>query len=204
MVLYAVQGSVVLSSYVNEILTNSNSNISPIDASIGITTMSIGANLISVNLIDRVGRRTIYMFSSMAATLGLFTFAAYLHCLIDNHAFDWVPIVCISFVLFVACLGMNSVPFIFTYEILPEKVWKIFSFFNESVDIDVMVIRWFSDKELLHLMLQYIDATSLVNFNSTFSPGERAYRTGWMDNIFCRDEFVQRTIRHICFARDKR
>lgn len=122
MVLYAAQGSVVLSSYVNEILTNSNSSISPIDASIGITTMSIAANLISINLIDRTGRRSIYMFSSMAATLGHFIFAAYLHYLTDNQAFDWVPIVCVSFILFVACLGMNSVPFIVTYEIIPEKV----------------------------------------------------------------------------------
>lgn len=124
MVLNAMQGTMVLRSYATEILTNSHSNISPIDASIGMTVMLIGANIIFMNLIDRVGRRTIYMWSSLACTTILVFYAAYLYYLTDNHAFDWVPVASVSTMIFVSALGMDSAPFIIMYEIIPKKVIK--------------------------------------------------------------------------------
>lgn len=122
MALNALQGSMVLTPYVTDILTSSHPNISPIDASIGITVMLIGANLIFLNIIDRAGRRTIYIISSLAATIGLIVYAGYLYYLTDNHSFDSVPIVCLSFVLFVSSLGLCPVPYLMMFELVPEKV----------------------------------------------------------------------------------
>lgn len=124
MILNALQGTMVLRSYSTEILTSAHSNISSIDASIGITIMLIGANIIYLNLVDRAGRRTIYLWSSLTCTMVLVFYAAYLHYLTDNHAFDWVPVVCVSTVIFVSALGMDSAPFIIMYEIIPKKVIK--------------------------------------------------------------------------------
>lgn len=112
----------VIASYVTDILANSNPDISPIDASIGITLMLVGANLIFMNVVDRAPRRVFYICSSLATTIGLALFAVYLHYLSDNHAFGYVPTVCVSFSLFVSCLGMSPIPYIIMFEIVPEKV----------------------------------------------------------------------------------
>lgn len=122
MALNSLQGFTILQNYVTEIFASSNPAISPIDSSIVITTIFIISNLIFMNLVDRAGRRTFYIWSSIATTIGLILFAAYLYYLTDNHTFDWVPVVCLSFVLFVSCLGMTPVPFITLMEIFPEKV----------------------------------------------------------------------------------
>lgn len=124
MTLNSLQGTMVLSSYVTEIFTSSIPNVSPIDASIAITLLLIGANLIYLNLVDRAGRRTIYIWSSLASTAGLLVYAGYLYYLTQNHAFDWVPIASISYVLFSSCLGMTPAPYIVMFEIMPAKVCK--------------------------------------------------------------------------------
>lgn len=123
----------VIASYVTDILASSNPDISPIDASIGITMMLVGANLIFMNIVDRAARRVFYISSSIATTIGLALFAAYLQYLSDNHAYDWVPIVCVSFSLIVSCLGMSPIPYIIMFEIVPEKVNIIHS--------DLLIIR---------------------------------------------------------------
>lgn len=122
MLLNALQGFNLLVVYVTEIFTNTNPNISPYYASTIITTILILANLVFLKLVDRAGRRTFYIYSSLATALGLALFAIYLYYLSDNRAFDWVPIVCLSYVLFVNCLGMNPVPFLLVIEIFPNNV----------------------------------------------------------------------------------
>lgn len=127
--LSGLQGFMVIASYVTDILASSNPDISPIDASIGITMMLVGTNLIFMNIVDRATRRVFYIWSSLATTIGLAFFAAYIYYLSDNPAFDWVPIVCVSFSLIVSCLGMTPIPYIIMFEIVPEKV-NIYYFSN--------------------------------------------------------------------------
>lgn len=120
--LNGMQGFVILVTYVTEIFSSTNPNISPIDSSIIITTILIISNVIFLNSVDRAGRRTFYIYSSVATAIGLIVFAGYLYYLTDNHTFDWVPIVCLSYVLFVSSLGMNPVPLLIVVEIFPKKV----------------------------------------------------------------------------------
>lgn len=120
--LNGLQGFVILVTYVTEIFSSTNPNISPIDSSIIITIILIISNVIFLNSVDRAGRRTLYIYSSVATAIGLILFAAYLYYLTDNHTFDWVPIVCLSYVLFVSSLGMNPVPLLVVVEIFPKKV----------------------------------------------------------------------------------
>lgn len=120
--LSSLQGIMILMTFVTDIFASTNPDISPIDSSSIVTTILIMANLIFINLIDRAGRRTIFISSALATATGHTLFALYLYYLTDNHAFDWVPIVCMSYVLFVSSLGMNSLPFIISIELFPAKV----------------------------------------------------------------------------------
>lgn len=121
--LAALQGFGVLISYVTEIFTTTNSSISANNASIIILTILIVSNLVFINLVDRAGRRTLFIWSSFVTAIILAVFIVYLHSLAENRALNWVPIVCLSSALFISCLGMNPIPFIVTLEVLPQKVF---------------------------------------------------------------------------------
>lgn len=120
--LYPFQGLPIMTNYVTEIFASTNPNVSPLYASTLITMIMIIANLVFLNVVDRAGRRKFYIFSSLATSFGLALFAIYLYSLTDNRAFDWVPVVCLSYVLFVNCLGMYPIPWLIVIEIMPKKV----------------------------------------------------------------------------------
>lgn len=107
-----------------EIFSHYNANVSEIDSSVILVSMLIVSSLIFLNLIDRAGRRTFYIYSSFASTIGLVFFAIYLFCLEGNRAFDWVPLVSVSYIVFIAGLGMNPIPFLVIIEIFPKKIAK--------------------------------------------------------------------------------
>lgn len=87
--------------------------------------MLIVSSFIFLNVIERAGRRPFYIYSSLAATAGHILFALYLYFLENNHAFDWVPFVAVSYIIFVASMGMNPVPFLVMIEIFPKKVCSV-------------------------------------------------------------------------------
>lgn len=120
--LNSVQGFTVLIAYVTEIFASTNSNLKPIESSLIITSLLIVANLIFCKIIDRAGRRILYVCSSLATSLAYVLFA--IHLFFDVHivAYEWVPIVSVSFIIFVASLGMGPVPFTVMMEIYPRKV----------------------------------------------------------------------------------
>lgn len=123
MLLYPLQGTAILNNYVTEIMSSTKSNISPLYASTIITAIMIGANLLYLNIVDRFGRRTLYMWSTLATAIGLTLFALHLYLLTDNRAFDWVPVVCLSYISFVNSLGMYPIPWLIIVETMPNKVW---------------------------------------------------------------------------------
>lgn len=104
------------------IFVDSDPNISSIDASIITTAMLILANLVFVNVVDRFGRRTFYIYSSLATVIGHVVFGLYLHFLAYNQAFDLVPIIVMSYGLVANAMGMNPVPWVIMMEIFPKKV----------------------------------------------------------------------------------
>lgn len=122
--LNSLQGFTVLVAYVTEIFANTNSKWSAIDSSIIITSLLILANLIVINLIDRAGRRILYVCSSLATSLALILFAGYLYFYADDNAYDWMPIISVSLIIFLCGLGMGPVPFIVMIEIFPQNVRK--------------------------------------------------------------------------------
>lgn len=80
------------------------------------------ANFVFVNVVDRAGRRTFYIYSSLATIIGHVVFALYLHFLAHNRAFDLVPMIVMSYGLVANAMGMNPVPWVIMMEIFREKV----------------------------------------------------------------------------------
>lgn len=153
--LNALQGFSVLLAYVTEIFASTNSNLTAIESSLIITSLLILGNLIVYKLIDRAGRRILYVSSSLATSLAHASFAIYLHFYADNVAYEWVPIISVSFIIFVSSLGMGPVPFIVMIEIFPQKVFKSYIF--QFIDLTINKLR--------HCIVLYY-----YRFNTTASP----------------------------------
>lgn len=72
--------------------------------------------------------------SSAGTSLFLFVIATYTYLNksdYDLSKFSWVPVVSLSLVIFLASLGIISLPFIIITELLPAKV-SIMSFFYKK------------------------------------------------------------------------
>lgn len=109
-------------NYVTDIFTETGSGLSAIDCSIITTVIQIIANFVIIHVIDRFSRRSLYVVSSIATAFGFLWFAIYAQFLMHDKRFEWMGIVSISFMLFVGCLGMYPVPYIFAIEIFPAKI----------------------------------------------------------------------------------
>lgn len=115
-------GCYILLSYSVPFFSDAGSSLTPIQSSILICIVQLIANLSMMFLIDRVGRKILFISSSLYTGLGMLVLA--LHHLYKNQLpnANWVPIYGLSFTIFIASIGLLPVPFIITIDVLPPKV----------------------------------------------------------------------------------
>lgn len=85
-------------------------------------------------LVDRAGRKILISTSAFGISIGMFVFAAYsyLNSLgYDLTSLNWIPLASFSFTLWIANLGVLSLPFLVTTELiitLPNVSWHEVTF----------------------------------------------------------------------------
>lgn len=105
------------------------SNIDPFTASIVIAIVQIMGSICTTQLSDRLGRKFLVLLSLFGSSFGLFIFAFYSYLNqngYDLSSFQWIPVICLSFVIFIASAGIISLAAVCTVENLPSKVSIIF------------------------------------------------------------------------------
>lgn len=116
------------------------SNIDPFIGSITIAVVQILGSLFTTQLSDRLGRKFLVLVSLFGSSIGLILFAFYLY-LNDNgydlSSFEWVPVTCLSFVIFIASAGIIPLALVCTVENLPSKV----------SDFIIIIIHWNTSSE---------------------------------------------------------
>lgn len=118
-------GCFALLNYSATIFRDSGSDISPNTSSIIIATIQILGTYCATCLVDKVGRKVLLTISASATSLGLAVMGAY--SFLDKQHFDlklfnWVPVTSLSFVIFIASIGILPLPFVVLAEVLPNKV----------------------------------------------------------------------------------
>lgn len=100
------------------------SHMDPYIASITLAVVQIMGSFFTAQLSDHLGRKFLVLVSLFGSAIGLFLFAlyAYLGLSYDLSSYDWVPVVCLSFVIFVASAGVVPLAVVCTVENLPSKV----------------------------------------------------------------------------------
>lgn len=118
-------GCFALLNYSATIFRDSGSDMSPNMSSIIIASIQCIGTYCATILVDKVGRKLLLTISASATSLGLAVMGTY--SFLDKMNFDlrhfnWVPVCSLSFVIFIASIGILPLPFIVLAEVLPNKV----------------------------------------------------------------------------------
>lgn len=130
-------GYLVFTTYAVVIFKEAGSTyIDPYVSSISLAVLQLIGNLCTASLSDSLGRKKLLIISLLGSAIGMYTFALYLYvrfCGYDITTFEWVPVVSLSFVIFISSAGVVPLMFLCMVENVPFKVRtsifdKIFSF----------------------------------------------------------------------------
>lgn len=118
-------GTFAMINYTSNIFAASGSTLDPNISSIIVATIQILGVYGSTLLVDRIGRKTLLIFSTSGAFIGLLSLGIYSY--LNEAGYDltscnWIPLVSFSTFIFISCFGILPLPFIVLTEILPAEV----------------------------------------------------------------------------------
>lgn len=118
-------GSYLFITYGSTIFAKSGTHLSKNASSITLAIVQMVGAIFSAKFVESHGRKILLIISLAGCTIGQLTLAAYLLC--DSLGYDmsmlnWVPVISLAFVIFVSGIGILSLSFICTVEVMPTKV----------------------------------------------------------------------------------
>lgn len=124
-------GVFVITNYASSIFRNSGSALSVEVSTILLAIAQIFGGLVSTQLGDAFGRKATMLLSMLGSSVGLFIFAAYSY--MQQNGFDvsnylWLPVICLSFVMFISSAGIVALCNTCVVENFPPKVSKYFHY----------------------------------------------------------------------------
>lgn len=121
MFLEQFSGVFALLFFVSTIFQYSGSSISPNESSIIVGIIQLIGAYCSTMFVDKAGRRILISTSALGISCGLFVFAMYSYLNGLGHVasyLNWIPLASFSFVLFIANLGVLTLPFLVMSELM--------------------------------------------------------------------------------------
>lgn len=124
-VLNQLCGCYVILGYSTKVFEEAGSNLSPIDASIWICVVQLVASVLTIYLVDRAGRKFLFISSSIGTAIGLVALA--LHAIHKDklQEYNWIPVATVGLITFVASIGLLALPFTISMDLLPPKVCRV-------------------------------------------------------------------------------
>lgn len=114
-----------LLNYAILVFQKSGTDISPTISSVMLFIAQIIGCLCTTGLADKLGRKILLIVSLFGSAIGLSTLALYLYLMengVDIHLFTWIPVVSLSFAIFIGSAGIIPLASLCTIELLPFKV----------------------------------------------------------------------------------
>lgn len=115
-------GVTAMLNYTNKIFQEAGSNLSPNGASIIVAAVQLFANVLTMILVDRAGRKILYTASTVGTAAGLVCMGLHDLYKVELAAYNWLPIVSFSLIILSASMGILPLTFVIFMEILPKKV----------------------------------------------------------------------------------
>ncbi|XP_051165528.1 facilitated trehalose transporter Tret1-like [Leptopilina boulardi] len=123
---YAFSGFLAIQSYVRQIFEKSGSTLKPGYSAMIVSGVQVIAGVPASQLVDRWGRRPIYLFSgfvsgiNLAIVGGYFFFKEYMKY--DLSIISWLPLICMVILQIVLNMGVSTMPYIYSGELFSVKV----------------------------------------------------------------------------------
>lgn len=123
-----LSGCFAFINYTAEIFMESGSSLTPNMSAIVVAVIQVVGSTISTLAIGKLSRKLLYAITGFGTIAGLLTFGihGYLKTYYNMEDFAWVPIASLSFVIFIASIGLLPMTFVMLSEILPQKVSELF------------------------------------------------------------------------------
>ncbi|CAO1407792.1 unnamed protein product [Diamesa hyperborea] len=143
-----LSGCFALINYTAEIFMESGSSLSPNMSAIVVGIIQLAGSCISTVVVDRVSRKILYFVSCVGTMFGLIAFGlhGYLKLSLNVSMFNWVPIASLSFVIFIASIGLLPLTFIMLSEVLPQQIRSFGVSFCTAIlwFVAFLLLRFFS------------------------------------------------------------
>lgn len=139
-------GAFVLLHYTESIFAEAGSTLSPKVSSIIVASIQLSGSYVATFMVERAGRKLLIIASSCSAAtclaiMGVYALMQSLGCA-SAQKFNWIPLACLSGVVFLAANGSASLPYVVLCEILGQRV---------SIYLHVMIMNfWISSLRLAH------------------------------------------------------
>lgn len=121
-----ISGNFLIISYSVLIFAKAGTTIDPYVSSIYSAVALIFGSILSTYLADILGRKILNLISLMGSAIGFFSMALHYYLHINGYdltEFQWVPVVSVSFVIFITSAGIASLQIVCSIEYLPAKVF---------------------------------------------------------------------------------
>lgn len=118
-------GAFTLTNYYETIFREAGSSLTPAASSLIVAIIQFAGTCSATLTVERLGRKTLILSSAYAsalllAVMGLHSFLKAVH--VDVSMVMWLPLLCLSLLVFVAANGASSVPFVVIGEIFAQHV----------------------------------------------------------------------------------
>ncbi|KAK4874949.1 hypothetical protein RN001_014309 [Aquatica leii] len=164
-------GLFVVLSYLQTLFEQSGSNISPEVSSIIFSVINMPLALTAVFLVDKVGRRLLFLVSTFGCALSLIAVGIYFFLQVNGDVADilWLPTTGLSLYIALSSLGINSIPGVLQGEMFSINVKSIASSFViiYGSSISFLLLRFFqplADKFGTHVMFWFFGGVCVVGF----------------------------------------
>uniref|UniRef100_A0A8D8L2Z9 Facilitated trehalose transporter Tret1 n=2 Tax=Culex pipiens TaxID=7175 RepID=A0A8D8L2Z9_CULPI len=125
MLLNQFSGALAIITYTASIFERSGSDLSPHVSSIIVALVQLLGTLVSFSLVDNLGRKILLLISTIGTTLGLFSmglFSYLQYAKVNLDHLQSLPILSLSFTIFLSSIGILPLPYVILAEVLPQKV----------------------------------------------------------------------------------
>ncbi|XP_039437015.1 facilitated trehalose transporter Tret1-like [Culex pipiens pallens] len=120
-----LSGCFALIQYAAQVFADAGSEMDSKISSIIVGIIQLAGSYTSTLVMDRWRRKTLYIVTALGSCLGLTMMGVYAYlsvAKVDVSQLYWLPVASLSFVIFIASVGMLPLTFVILSEILPDKL----------------------------------------------------------------------------------
>ncbi|EDS32412.1 sugar transporter [Culex quinquefasciatus] len=118
-------GCFALINYTAHIFAEAGSNLDPNVSAMVVGAIQLAGSYVSTMVVDRCKRKVLYIVSSFGSAIGLGMMGVHAYLAVsgfDVSKISWLPVASLSFVIFIASVGILPLTFVILSEILPQKL----------------------------------------------------------------------------------